>query len=80
MKAAELGAIEDNQTFPQIAWSADGTLLAAIGYSGAFYVWHANAEQAPIFTAHFSSPGYATSFSCNGTLAAAEGGEVIILK
>lgn len=79
-QVASLGSVKDDQSFPQVAWSPDGTLLAAASFSGAFYVWRVGTNQVPIFTAHFPLAAYATSFSSNGMLAVAQGDEVLILK
>jgi len=77
---AALGDVKDDQTFPQIAWSPDGSQLAAVSFSGLFGVWRFGASPAPLFTTHFSHAGYAIGFSRNGTLATAVGDSVYILK
>lgn len=79
-RVATLGSVQDNQTFPQVAWSADGTLLAAISLSGLLEVWRVGATQSSVFTTHFSAAGYAAAFAPSGALAAAVGAEVVILK
>src|SRR5689334_10689466 len=45
----KLGGAQVDQTFPQVAWSRDGSLLSAIGFAGVFNVWRVGKDQKSIF-------------------------------
>ena len=69
----------DSGTFRQLAWSPDGNLLAAAGDDRTLSVWSMRSKKADLFQ-WLAGNVFAASFSRDGTLAAAAGDQVVVLK
>jgi hypothetical protein len=61
-QVAALESKEDTETFPQVSWRADGTLLSAISFSGLFSVWRLDTALPSALGSVFLRPGLLRRF------------------